>query len=328
MKTKIYIVTGFLGSGKTTLLKKILRASADLSTTIVLVNEFGEIGIDSALIKSTATANVVEISSGCICCSVKSDLIQALLSLQQEYSPERIVIETTGVADPLSIIEAIDSPILSTKFCVEKIITVLDYEFWEARAVFGSVFKSQLEHGDIILLNKIDNLVNEPTDITEVLQEIKKECSQATIIPTLHCNIAPDIFWSRLELEDTVKNEDFRLQIYDSAKHFDYLLNSEGSVTAKEAGFVTFTFRSKTAIDEEKFTDFLDSQPLELFRIKGPVKFLNKTSMLNYVGGKTHWQNWPETPQTCLAFIGWGVVKEQVVKQLTMCLAERQDGSA
>ncbi|MCK5097832.1 MAG: hypothetical protein KAR45_06990, partial [Desulfobacteraceae bacterium] len=68
MKTKVFIVTGFLGSGKTTLIKRILKFSSDLSKTIVLVNEFGKVGIDGSLIKNTATADIVELTSGCICC--------------------------------------------------------------------------------------------------------------------------------------------------------------------------------------------------------------------------------------------------------------------
>ncbi|MBU0463479.1 MAG: GTP-binding protein [Proteobacteria bacterium] len=158
MKTKVFIVTGFLGSGKTTLIQRILKFSEDLSKTIVLVNEFGRIGIDGSLIKKTAAAQIVELTSGCICCSLKVDLIQTLQILRHEYSPERLVIEATGVADPLAISEVLNDRMLLPHFKLEKIITVVDSDFWEAREAFGTVFKSQINQADIILLNKIDTL--------------------------------------------------------------------------------------------------------------------------------------------------------------------------
>jgi G3E family GTPase len=320
MKTKIFIITGFLGAGKTTLLKRILNASADLSKTVVLVNEFGKVGIDSALIKSTANANIVELSSGCICCSLKIDMIQTLQILRRDYSPERIVIEATGVADPISIIEAIDSSILAPHFCVEKTITVVDYEFWEAREVFGYVFKSQLEQADIILLNKIDTL--DPSDILATLKEIKEESFGGIVIPTVHCNIDPDIFWSHSEQENLRETSNSHFHAYNPAKDFYSPLNEEGTLTSKEVGFISFSFKSTKPLDEDQFVEFLDNQPLEMFRIKGPVRFSNRTEMLNYVGGKSDWQKWPDTITTSLVFIGWGVIEEQILEQLTRCLIE------
>ena len=73
-------------------------------------------------------------------------------------------------------------------------------------------------------------------------------------------------------------------------------------------------------MDQECFTTFLDNLPLELFRIKGPVRFEDHTQMLNFVGGNSNWHNWPQTKRTRLAFIGWGVVEQQVLKQVENCI--------
>ena len=173
MKSKVFIITGFLGSGKTTLLKRILKSAKDLSRTIVLVNEFGKVGIDGSLIKNTAAANIVELNSGCICCSLKVDLIQTLQILWEKYAPERVIVEATGVADPLSIIETLDDRMLAPHFQYEKTIMVVAGDFWEARHVFGTVFKSQLNQSDLILLNKIDTL--EKSAIPVILKEIQDE---------------------------------------------------------------------------------------------------------------------------------------------------------
>lgn len=320
MKAKIYIITGFLGAGKTTLLKRILSFSDDLSKTVVLVNEFGKVGIDKSLINSTAAADIVQLSSGCICCSLKTDMIQALQIIRHEYSPEHIVIEATGVADPLSIIDILKDKLIAPFFCLQKTITVVDGDFWEAREAFGTVFKSQLNTADMVLLNKIDML--DPSDVPVILKEIKNEYSKHSIIPSVHCNIDPDLFWADQETQDDKSKSTSTsfLNPYDPANDVYSTKNSEGALSAEAAGFITFSFESSKILDEEQFIKFLDRQPLELFRIKGPVRFSNKTRMLNYVGTKQNWQPWPDTRTTRLAFIGWGVIEEQITAELNRCL--------
>ena len=318
MKTKIFIITGFLGAGKTTLLKRILESSADLSKTVVLVNEFGKVGIDKSLIKHTAPADIVELTSGCICCSLKIDLIQTLQILRYQYAPEQLVIEATGVADPLSIIEVLSDRTLLPYFQLEKTITVVDSDFWEAREAFGTVFKNQINQADIILLNKIDTI--DKPDIPIILKEIKEGSAKALVIPTLHCNIDPDIIWSQPEQESPGMLKDKLFQAYDPEKDFYSPLNGEGTMTAKEAGFISFSFETTTPLDQELFMEFLNTIPLELFRIKGPVRFVDETKMLNFVGGKSEWQKWPDTVTTCLAFIGWDVIEELVLKKLNKCI--------
>ena len=318
MKTKVFIITGFLGAGKTTLIKRILESSDDLSKTIVLVNEFGKVGIDGSLIKKTATADIVELSSGCICCSLKIDLIQTLQILRHQYTPERLVIEATGVADPLSVIEALSDRMLLPHFRLDKTITVIDGDFWEAREAFGTVFKSQVKQADVLLLNKIDTL--DKSDIQVFLKEIREESPKARIIPTLHCNIDPDIIWSRSKSADPGMKKDPFLQPYDPEMDFYSPLNGERTMTAKEAGFISFSFETSRPLDKELFMEFLNTIPLELFRIKGPVKFADRTQMLNFVGGKSDWQKWSDTVTTRLAFIGWDVIEELILKKLNQCI--------
>jgi G3E family GTPase len=318
MKTKVFIITGFLGAGKTTLLKRILESSSDLSKTIVLINEFGKVGIDGSLIKNTAAVEIVELTSGCICCSLRTDMIQALQILRYQYSPERLVIEATGVADPLAIIEALDDRMLAPHFQLEKTITVIDSDFWEARESFGSFFQSQVKQADIILLNKIDTL--DKSDIPDILKQIQQESPKARIIPTLHCNIDPDIIWSRSEPEGQDLPSGPLLQAYDPEMDFYSPFNTKGTVTAKEAGFISFVFETTKPLDKTLFMEFLNTIPLELFRIKGPVRFTDRTQMLNFVGGKTQWQKWPDTVTTSLAFIGWDVIEDLIQKKLNKCI--------
>ncbi|NOX33013.1 MAG: GTP-binding protein [Deltaproteobacteria bacterium] len=319
MKTKVLIITGFLGAGKTTLVKRILKFSSDLSRTIVLVNEFGKVGIDRALIKKTSTADIVELKSGCICCSLRTDMIQALQILRHQYMPERLIIEATGVADPLSVIEALNDRMLLPYFRLEKTITVVDSDFWEARGAFGTVFKSQVKQADIILLNKIDVL--DKSLVPVILKEIQEESAACLIIPTLHCNIDPDIIWFGPDQEVQGIAPGSLFQAYDPETDFYSSRDGKGTMTAKEAGFISFSFETTMSLDEKRFMAFLNTAPLELFRIKGLVRFAGGTKMLNFVGGKIQLQKWSGPAFTCLAFIGWNVIEERILEELNKCIA-------
>ncbi len=318
MKTAIFVISGFLGAGKTTLLKRLLSFTGDLSGTVVLVNEFGKVGIDRDLIKDTAAQDIVELTSGCICCSLKTDMIQTLQVLDYDYSPDRIVIEATGVADPKAISDVLKEGILAKKFYLEKTVTVVDADLWETRESFGTVFKSQLSEADIILLNKTDCVA--PDGVPGMLREVKQASTADIVIPTCHCNVDPDLFWSAREPLDHADLTGAFLDTYDPSRDLFSTVHGDKGTSADAAGFITFSFESTQPMDQECFTTFLDNLPLELFRIKGPVRFEDHTQMLNFVGGNSNWQNWPQTKRTRLAFIGWGVVEQQVLKQVENCI--------
>ena len=145
-KAKVVLLAGFLGAGKTTLLKRILSWEGDLSDTVVLVNEFGDVGIDGALLQQ-AGSDVIELTSGCICCTLAADLIQSLKGIAERFNPKRIMIEATGVADPTSITAVLDQPFIRDVMEHQSTLTVLDADFWEARENFGPLFYRQLSEG-------------------------------------------------------------------------------------------------------------------------------------------------------------------------------------
>lgn len=319
MKSKVLILTGFLGSGKTTLLKRLLESANDLSGTIVLVNEFGKVGIDGALIKNTAAANIVELNSGCICCSLKLDMIQTLHMLWEKYAPERVIIEATGVADPLSVIETLSDRMLAPHFQLEKTIMVVAADFWEARHMFGSVFKSQLNQADLVLLNKIDTL--DKSAIPIVLREIQEASVKGLVVPSLYGNIDSNILLSGSEQKPPGFEQPQFFKAYDPERDLYAPVNGKGSTNAKEAGFITFLFETPFAMDEQLFMGFLHRVPLGLFRIKGPVRFVDRTDMLNFVGGKSEWIKWTDQTSTCLSFIGWDVSEDRIYEKLNNCIA-------
>lgn len=151
----VTIITGFLGSGKTTLLNQILKNKHDLKVA-VLVNEFGDINIDSQLLVSV-DQDMLELSNGCICCTINDGLVDAVYRvLEREERIDYLVIETTGVADPLPIILTFLGTELRDLTNLDSILTVVDAEAFEPTHFESEVALKQLTYADIILLNKTD----------------------------------------------------------------------------------------------------------------------------------------------------------------------------
>ena len=325
-KARILLLAGFLGSGKTTLLKRILSWETDLSDSVVLVNEFGDIGIDGALLKDSGS-DVIELTSGCICCTLSADLKRSLEDIWKRFRPKRIFIESSGVADPAAIVTALLEPLLLRSMRLGKVITVLDADFWEAREVFGPLFYSQLEMADLILLNKIDT--QEKEKIPRYLKEMHEVLPDTQVVPTIRCNIDPDTLWTdadaqkRFESKPTHVFKEILLEGEvphgSDGLHHHHEDDGNGEHTGN---FVTFSFQGRRAMDESCFKQFVEALPWELFRMKGPVRFKENTMLVNFVGGRSEWVPWEGDPETRLAFIGWGVDAAATLTKLKECLID------
>lgn len=323
-KADIILLAGFLGAGKTTLLKKILSWEADLSETVVLVNEFGDIGIDGALLKDSGS-DVIELTSGCICCTLSADLHQSLTRIWKRFKPRRILIEASGVADPKSITTVLQDPQIGRHMQLKKIITVLEADIWGAREVFGQLFYNQLEMANLILLNKIDLMAAEK--IPQFLAEIHEVIPDCQVVPTIHCEIDPETLWTQAQPKIFGLKP---IQFFqpaalngkpDSSGHL-HSPEEHDSHPAKSINFVTFSFHDSRIFGEACFKKFITNLPWELFRIKGPVRFVDRLEMLNFVGGKSEWSPWEGEAETRLAFIGWKINEQETLKDLKRCLIE------
>ncbi|HEY9618144.1 MAG TPA: GTP-binding protein, partial [Microcoleaceae cyanobacterium] len=170
----VTIITGFLGSGKTTLLNHILTNQQGVKTA-VLVNEFGEIGIDNELIITTED-DMVELSNGCICCTINNDLVNAVYKvLERQDAVDYLVVETTGLADPLPVAMTFLGTELRDMTRLDSIITVVDSENFSLDLFNSQAALSQITYGDIILLNKADLVDEAVVDSLEVRIRDMKE---------------------------------------------------------------------------------------------------------------------------------------------------------
>ncbi len=183
----VTIITGFLGSGKTTLLNHILTNQEGLKTA-VLVNEFGEVGIDNELLITTGDDNMVELSNGCICCTINNDLLEAVYKvLERSDKIDYLVVETTGLADPLPVALTFLGTELRDLTRLDSIVTVVDAENYSLDLFNSQAAYNQIAYGDIILMNKMDVVDEADADLLETkLRDIKQD---ARILRTDHSQV-------------------------------------------------------------------------------------------------------------------------------------------
>ena len=306
----VTILSGFLGAGKTTLLNHILSNQQGVKTA-VLVNEFGEIGIDNDLVVTT-DEDMVELSNGCICCSINGELMEAVERVIERPEPlDYIVVETTGLADPLPVAMTFLGSELRDQTRLDSIITLIDAENFDNVVLDTEVGRAQVIYGDILLLNKCD-LVSEERleDVEQQLRDVKND---ARILRSVKGDVPLALLLSvGLFESDKVSSpsDDPSLDHSDCDHdhgqcshdhdhgHDDHGHNSHGHDHGHDQshdnghhhhghshshshgehqdieGFTSMSFQSDGPFSLRKFQNFLDNQmPQEVFRAKGILWF-------------------------------------------------------
>jgi G3E family GTPase len=342
----VTIITGFLGSGKTTLLNHILTNQQGVKTA-VLVNEFGEIGIDNELIVST-DQNMVELSNGCICCTINNDLVDAVYKvLAREEKLDYLVVETTGLADPLPVAMTFLGSELRDLTRLDSIITVVDAANYSLDLFNSEAALSQITYGDVILLNKTD-LVDETT-----LQELEKKINNikegSRIIRTTKSQVPLPLILSVGLFESDQYFDSHTEEHHDHDDHHDHSNcghehhddhdhstcghdhhdheHHDHSNHLENDGFTSISFQSDQPFSIRKFQYFLDNQlPTNVFRAKGIMWFEESPQRhIFHLCGKRftidddQWKN-ENKKQNQLVLIGQNLESETLLQQLENCI--------
>ena len=261
----VTVLTGFLGAGKTTLLNRILTEQHGRKYAVI-VNEFGEQGIDNDLVVD-ADEEVFEMNNGCICCTVRGDLIRILSGLMKRADKlDAIIVETTGLADPAPVAQTffVDQDV-ADRTKLDAIVTVADAVHLSSQLVDHHEAEEQIAFADVILLNKVELV--EDNDIVKVNDRIRKINPFAKIIKTTRCD-AP--------LDEIVGLNAFSLdRVLDIEPDFlesDHDHEHDDDVTS-------LSFVSDTPLDMDKFQDWFGN----LLRTKGQ-DILRSKGILNFKG--------------------------------------------
>lgn len=153
---RLNLLFGFLGSGKTTLARRILTGKSAGEKVAIIVNEFGDVGIDGAILEGR-NVDMIELTSGCLCCTLKGSLLNAVEELRDKAGAQRIVVEATGVAQPEELIETFADPSFGGRYDIGPIVTVVDApKYLKLMALLGEFYGAQVRNADVVILNKVD----------------------------------------------------------------------------------------------------------------------------------------------------------------------------
>ena len=343
----VTIISGFLGSGKTTLLNHILKNQVGIKTA-VLVNEFGEIGIDNDLIIE-GSEDMIELNNGCICCTINGELLKTVEKILER--PEKIdylIVETTGLADPLPVAMSFAAGDLREKVRLDSIITLVDAENFDFEINSSSVAYSQILYGDILLLNKCD-LVNEE-QLEKVEKSINKIKKEARILRSINSEVGLQTIMSvglfQTDTFEFVKDKKFfQNASHHNSEHSHHHSehshhhsehshhNSEHSHHHSEhshdlinniEGFTSVSFETSDPFSLRKFQYFLDNQiSKDVFRAKGILWFIeSERKHIFHLSGKRFSlddDEWSKEKSNKIVLIGKNLDHQTIKNQLDFC---------
>ena len=321
----ITIISGFLGSGKTTLLNHILKNQVGIKTA-VLVNEFGEIGIDNELIIKTAE-DMIELNNGCICCTINGELLNTVSKILDR--PEKIdylIVETTGLADPLPVAMTFAGGDLREKVRLDSIITIIDADNFDFDLENSSVAYSQILYGDILLLNKCDLVTD--THLKKIEQYINGIKKEPRILRSINSEVGLQTIMSVGLFEtDTFQFKEKMISNQDSHDHsshsHDHSSHSHDLINNIE-GFTSISFETNEPFSLRKFQNFLDNQISQnVFRAKGILWFMeSERKHIFHLSGKRFSLDdceWENKKSNKIVLIGKDLDHQTIKNQLECC---------
>jgi len=248
--TKIDIISGFLGAGKTTLIKKLLKEALAGTKVVLIENEFGEIGIDGGFLKE-AGIEITEMNSGCICCSLVGDFETSLKQVMEQYAPERILIEPSGVGKLSDVMRAIQNIAdTSDEMELNSAVTVVDVS--KAKVYiknFGEFFINQIENAGTIILTRTDKA--DQKKIEEAVELIRKHNEKATIITTPLNEITGKEILDTFEGNNDLEAELLKLVMEQEQEHHHHHHHHGSHKTVAEDGSVVYSAHHDDDDDDE-----------------------------------------------------------------------------
>jgi len=301
---QIILISGFLGAGKTTLLQRILSENASMKRTAIIVNEFGEVGVDGQILRSQSM-DVIEITDGCLCCSLRGSLTAALDELLEFRADQldRIIIEASGVANTRDLIASLQTHAAGRNWQVGPFISVVDASrYIELDKMLGEFLEHQVRSADVLVLNKADLTSAEVG--AEVEARVSALNAQAKIVAAERCmvNVA-DL------LADTGARTIKEIPALPSEPHHHHHVG---------VGVTTVTLTLPEGSNRERFKQALSSLPSSVWRAKGFVILDGQAYLAQYASGVLELEVTGTTTDNKLVFIGDDLNSIELARTLSM----------
>ncbi len=295
MKTPLILIAGALGSGKTTLLRHLVAHAGDRRIAI-LMNEFGEIAIDSRSIEGKHV-RMTELAGGCVCCSLTGEFEAAVREIVSAVGPELIVVETTGVAEPDAVIFDVEDNLPEVR--LDSAVVIADADGMVRFPDLGYVTRSQFEAAHVILINKTD-LVS-ADDLREVENGLRCVNPHAAILRTCRCEVDIALLFG------VERGRDRRRAEPPGHDHHP-------------SEIVSFVFRSDRPLNQDPFEATVEDLPPEVYRAKGFLRCPDESFLFNFVAGRYALEPFA-AERTEIVFIGRNadVVEKSILNRLRAC---------
>jgi G3E family GTPase len=320
-KPPLIVITGFLGSGKTTLLNQMVESKALGYHRFVAViqNELGPVAVDSGL--TDGACNLVEITEGCVCCNLSGDLAKAVQKVCTGYKPDLILLETTGMLDPRSLLEEI--PRLAPYARFDSLVSLVDASTFFRVLDEYSVVKEQIAAADLIILNKIDLVPKR--DIDRLKATVAAINPRADVIPAVRADVPPDLLFSTAVLDRVGNRQHPAMPVSHEEGTQGYDVVAPHTHLAVD-NVITFTVRAPGQLDREKTLSFLSALPKSVYRLKGVLAFAGEEQpkLVQYVAGRYDIEDFPQADisPNVIVFIGRGMDCDHLREALTLCASE------
>jgi G3E family GTPase len=327
-KIPITMITGFLGSGKSTLINRIISENKELKIGLI-VNEFGDVKLESQMINKSGD-EIVELSNGCMCCVVRSDLISAVRKLIDNVKDiNYIIIEASGLSDPVPIAQTFLMQDLENRIRLDSIICVADCLNFEQNSRNFEIAFAQLRFSDIILLSKTD-LVDE-NKIEAIKRLVKEVIPEAAVLENAKTADLDLLIDTSQYSHDEIKELEIEEHGHEEEKEHDEHEeeHEEKHYHHKHEHVDILFFKSEKKINAIKFQKLVETLPASIIRAKGFINFdkdMPNSEMkyiLQFVGARRQFmlEDWKaeEKKQTALVFIGKDFDTKKLESDLKAC---------
>ena len=311
MRRPVTILSGFLGSGKTTLLNQMLKADHGLRIA-VMINDFGDVNIDKDLVVGQ-TGDVVELSGGCLCCTIRGDLLDSargLLTSGRDF--DYLMVETSGLAEPSAVAQTFLVPELEESFRLDAIVTVVDSANIETWLVRNETAAEQIRCADLLVMNKLDLISDD--DVDRIKTHLGKINADVRVLPSINGNVAAELLLD-IDAHSSISAPDPATELAHRHTHADH-----GAV-------LSVSIAADIELDYDCFDRFLQALPEGVFRAKGTlaIRGLPRRVIFHRVGNRNVMDQgslWGNQSRSCRAvFLGQDFERDGLLAKFQDCVA-------